>query len=81
MSMREALRLKGFANPHVIDAGTLTGGSNLAATTDLLPFLYKGSLTVTGNQVAVDVARKSAAELGLDQVRKRRLRRHLRGAG
>ena len=51
----------------VIDAGTLTGGSNLAATTDLLPFLYKGSLTVTGNQVAVDIARKSAAELGLNK--------------
>jgi hypothetical protein len=51
----------------VINAGTLTGGSNLAATTDLLPFLYKGSLTVTGNQVAVDISRKSAAELGLNK--------------
>ena len=51
----------------VINAGTLTGGSNLTTSTDLLPFLYKGALTVTGNQVAVDIARKSATELGLNQ--------------
>ncbi len=51
----------------VINAGTLTGGNNLSTSTDLLPFLYKGSLTVTGNQVAVDIARKSAAELGLNR--------------
>jgi hypothetical protein len=51
----------------VINAGTLTGGSNLSASTDLLPFLYKGSLSVTGNQVAVDISRKSATELGLNR--------------
>lgn len=51
----------------VINAGTLTGGSNLAAATDLLPFIYKGSLTVTGNQVAVDIVRKSSTELGLNK--------------
>ncbi|RIX32024.1 autotransporter outer membrane beta-barrel domain-containing protein [Sphingomonas edaphi] len=51
----------------VIDAGGLTGGSNLTANTTLLPFLYKGSLMVTGNQVAVDIVRKSAAELGLNR--------------
>ncbi|HTG63907.1 MAG TPA: autotransporter domain-containing protein [Sphingomicrobium sp.] len=51
----------------VIDAGTLTGGTNLSTTTDLLPFLYKGALTVTGNQVAVDISRKSATELGLNR--------------
>ena len=51
----------------VLNAGTLTGGGNLAATTDLLPFLYKGALTVTGNQVAVDISRKTAAELGLNK--------------
>jgi hypothetical protein len=51
----------------VINAGTLTGGSNLAATTDLLPFLYKGALSISGNQVAVDVSRKSATELGLNR--------------
>ena len=51
----------------VINAGTLTGGNNLSATTDLLPFLYKGSLAVTGNQVAVDITRKTATELGLNR--------------
>ena len=50
----------------VINAGTLTGGNNLGTKTDLLPFLYKGSLTVTGNQVAVDISRKTATELGLN---------------
>ena len=51
----------------VIDAGTLTGGNNLATSTDFLPFLYKGSLSVTTNQVAVDIARKNATELGLNR--------------
>ena len=51
----------------VLNAGTLVGGSNLTATPDLLPFLYKGSLSVTGNQVAVDIARKSTTELGLNR--------------
>ena len=51
----------------VVNAGTLVGGNNLTATTDLLPFLYKGSLSVSGNQVAVDVSRKSTTELGLNR--------------
>ena len=51
----------------VISAGTLTGGSNLTANSDLLPFLYKGTLSVTGNQVAVDISRKSTSELGLNR--------------
>ena len=51
----------------VLNAGTLTGGSNLTTSTDFLPFLYKGSLAVTGNQVAVDIARKTTTELGLNQ--------------
>ena len=51
----------------VINAGTLTGGSNLTASSDMLPFLYKGTLSVTGNQVAVDIARKNATELGLNR--------------
>ena len=51
----------------VINAGTLTGGSNLSTQTDLLPFLYKGALTVTGNQVAIDISRKTATELGLNR--------------
>lgn len=51
----------------VLTAGTLTGGSNLSASTDLLPFLYKGVLSVTGNQLSVDISRKSASELGLNR--------------
>ncbi|MDP9422765.1 MAG: autotransporter domain-containing protein [Pseudomonadota bacterium] len=51
----------------VINAGTLTGGSNLTTSSDLLPFLYKGTLSVTGNQVAVDISRKNATELGLNR--------------
>ena len=51
----------------VIDAGTLTGAGNLTASTDFLPFLYKGALSITGNQVAVDISRKNATELGLNQ--------------
>jgi hypothetical protein len=51
----------------VINAGTLVGGNSLSATSDLLPFLYKGSLSVTGSQVAVDIARKSTTELGLNR--------------
>ena len=51
----------------VLNAGTLSGGSNLSTSTDFLPFLYKGALSVTGNQVAVDISRKSSTELGLNQ--------------
>ncbi|MBC3940840.1 autotransporter domain-containing protein [Sphingomonas albertensis] len=52
----------------VLRAGTLTGAANLTATTTLLPFLYKGSIaTGTGNELAVDVARKSSTELGLNR--------------
>ena len=51
----------------VLNAGTLTGGATSRPTTDFLPFLYKGALTVTGNQVAVDISRKSATELGLNR--------------
>lgn len=51
----------------VVNAGTLTGGNNLTASSDLLPFLYKGTLSVTGNQIAVNVSRKNASELGLNR--------------
>jgi hypothetical protein len=51
----------------VLNAGTLTGGSNLTTNADMLPFLYKGTLSVAGNQVAVDISRKNATELGLNR--------------
>jgi hypothetical protein len=50
----------------VISAGSLVGGNNLTSATDLLPFLYKGTIGVSGNQIDVTVARKSASELGLN---------------
>jgi len=51
----------------VVQAGTLTGASNLTASTTLLPYLYKGSLSANANQVIVSVARKNATELELNR--------------
>ncbi|WP_380783591.1 autotransporter domain-containing protein [Sphingomonas sp. R86520] len=52
----------------VLRAGTLTGAANLTAATTLLPFLYKGSIaTGASNELAVDIARKSSTELGLNR--------------
>ncbi|MGV3730432.1 MAG: autotransporter outer membrane beta-barrel domain-containing protein [Sphingopyxis sp.] len=51
----------------VLTAGTLTGADNLTASQTLLPFLYKGTLTSTANQLIVDVERKSIDELGLNR--------------
>jgi hypothetical protein len=50
----------------VLSAGSLVGGSDVSSATDLLPFLYKGTIGVSGNQIDVTVARKSASELGLN---------------
>ncbi|TXC70624.1 autotransporter outer membrane beta-barrel domain-containing protein [Sphingomonas ginsenosidivorax] len=67
-----ALRLASITDAEgryvVLRAGTLTGASNLTATTAVLPFLYKGSIaTGTGNDLAVDVLRKTSGELGLNR--------------
>ncbi len=52
----------------VLRAGTLTGAANLTESTTLLPFLYKGSVaTGTGNDLAVDILRKTTTELGLNR--------------
>lgn len=51
----------------VISAGTLVGGDKLSTDSSLLPFLYKGTLAVSGNNVNVTVGRKSASELGLNR--------------
>lgn len=51
----------------VISAGTLTGASNLAADSALVPFLYKAALAVSGNNVNVAVTRKATGELGLNR--------------
>ncbi|MES3096532.1 autotransporter outer membrane beta-barrel domain-containing protein [Sphingomonas aerolata] len=52
----------------VLRAGSLTGAANLTASTTLLPFLYKGNVaTGTGNDVAIDIVRKTTVELGLNR--------------
>jgi uncharacterized protein with beta-barrel porin domain len=55
---------------HVIQAGSLTGASNLTVATTTLPFLYGASLNVNAATSAIDliVARKTAAQLGLSPV-------------
>ncbi|MFO6445894.1 autotransporter domain-containing protein [Erythrobacter sp. NE805] len=50
----------------VINAGSLTGGANLAADSALVPFLYKATVAVAGNAVNVAVTRKATSELGLN---------------
>ncbi|WP_294389867.1 autotransporter domain-containing protein [uncultured Sphingomonas sp.] len=51
----------------VLRAGTLTGAGNLASDSALLPFVYKGNVSASGTELAVDIARKSTAELGLNR--------------
>ncbi|MBA2936468.1 autotransporter domain-containing protein [Sphingomonas sp. CGMCC 1.13654] len=53
----------------VITAGSLTGVDNLSTTGVALPWLYKSSVTTNtaGNAVDVVVARKTAADLGLNR--------------
>ena len=38
----------------------------MSTTTDLLPFLYSGKITTVGNELSVDIARKSTTELGIN---------------
>ena len=51
----------------VMTAGSLTGANNLTASSTLMPFLYKGTLTSNATQLIVDVSRKSVTELGLNR--------------
>lgn len=66
------IKLADFTNAEgrytVISAGTLQGASGITTRTDLIPFLYKASLAgnAPANQLAVDIARKSTIELGLN---------------
>lgn len=65
------LRLTSIENAEgrhvVLTAGSLTGASNLTASSTLLPFLYKGTLTSNATQLIVDVSRKSVSDLGLNR--------------
>ena len=67
-----SLRLASIANAEgrytVLSAGSLTGAADLTTSSTLLPFLYKGVLsTPTANELAVDLTRKTATELGLNR--------------
>ena len=52
----------------VLTAGSLQGTSGIVTKTDLIPFLFKASLATNApaNQLAVDIARKTKTELGLN---------------
>lgn len=51
----------------VLTADSITGGDKLTSSADMLPFLYKGTLTHNDTQLIVDVARKETGELGLNR--------------
>lgn len=49
-------------------AGSVTGAGNLTTANTVLPFMYKSSIAaVSGTELAVDVARKTTTELGLNR--------------
>jgi len=51
----------------VLQAGTLTGASNLTTSVESLPFIFDSSLvTSTPNEVSVTIRQKSADELGIN---------------
>lgn len=53
----------------IVQAGTLTGGGNVALNADALPFLFKGSLAAdaTAGTITLDVSRKTATDLGFNR--------------
>ncbi|HEX2624571.1 MAG TPA: autotransporter domain-containing protein, partial [Sphingomicrobium sp.] len=66
LQLRVANVAQAEGNYLVLSAGSLVGGDKLTATSTTLPFLYKGVLAQSGNQLSVSITRKSAAELGLN---------------
>ncbi|HJR83384.1 MAG TPA: autotransporter domain-containing protein, partial [Sphingomicrobium sp.] len=51
----------------VVQAGSLTGASNLVSSVESLPFIFDSSVdTGTANQVSVVIRQKSADELGIN---------------
>lgn len=49
-------------------AGSVSGGDKLTSANTLLPFLYKSSIVASApNELAIDVSRKTATELGLNR--------------
>lgn len=53
----------------ILQAGSLTGAGGLATDTSLIPFLFKASVATDApaDQLAVDISRRSAIELGLNR--------------
>lgn len=51
----------------VLTAGSALDITNLTTNSDFLPFLYKGTVAASGNDLNVTVARKSNSELGLNR--------------
>lgn len=50
---------------HVLSAGTLNGNPAFDASSTELPVLFSGSVSNTGNDLYLTIARKSASDLGL----------------
>ncbi|WP_336980511.1 autotransporter outer membrane beta-barrel domain-containing protein [Altererythrobacter fulvus] len=53
----------------ILQAGTLTGASNITTKSDLMPYIFKGTLAADAgpNKLAVDVVRRTTTELGLNR--------------
>lgn len=53
----------------VLQAGSITGLSGVTTKTDLIPFMFKAALATNAapNTIAVDVAKRTAQELGLNR--------------
>ena len=53
----------------VLQAGAITGLADLATKTDSIPFMFKATLAsdAAANTIAVDVAKRTAEELGLNR--------------
>lgn len=67
-----ALKINGISNAEgrytFLQAGSITGAGTLKTTDTILPFLFKSTLVaVTPNQLAIDIARKTATELQLNR--------------
>lgn len=53
----------------ILEAGSLSGVSDLTTKTDLIPFMFKATLATDAapNTIAVNVAKRTAQELGLNR--------------
>jgi uncharacterized protein with beta-barrel porin domain len=53
----------------VVSAGSITGASNLTASSVTLPYLYKSGIATGGaaNEITISISRKTTTELGLNR--------------